>query len=106
LLTWPGRSVRFELKLNRLNQAEIDADRAKEEARYEGKYVLRTTTDLSAGEVTQAYKQLWRVERAFRELKHRLEVRLMYHWTDKRIRSHVMVCFLAFYLEARLHQAL
>ncbi|MEW6772353.1 MAG: hypothetical protein AB1330_13430, partial [Bacillota bacterium] len=38
--------------------------------------------------------------------KHRLEVRPMYHWTDKRIRGHVMVCFLAFYLETRLHQAL
>ncbi|MFZ5898689.1 MAG: IS1634 family transposase [Bacillota bacterium] len=98
-------AYRKYLKLND-NQAEIDVAKVQEEARYDGKYVLRTTTDLPAGEVAQAYKQLWRVERAFRELKHRLEVRPMYHWTDKRIRGHVMVCFLAFYLETRLHQAL
>ncbi|MBO8129877.1 MAG: IS1634 family transposase [Peptococcaceae bacterium] len=88
------------------DQAEIDAAKVEEEARYDGKYVLQTTTDLPAAEVAKAYKQLWRVERAFRELKQKLDVRPMYHWTDKRIRGHVMVCFLAFYLETRLYQAL
>lgn len=62
--------------------------------------------NLPAAEVAQASKQLWRVERAFRELKHRREIRPMYHWTDRRIRGHVMVCFLAFYLETRFYQTL
>jgi transposase len=46
------------------------------------------------------------VECAFRELKHSLEVRLIYHWTDNRIRGQVMVCPLTFYLESFLFKAL
>lgn len=84
-----------------INEAGI-----REEARYDGKYVLRTNTELPAAEVAQAYKQLWMVEQAFRELKSQLRLRPMYHWTDERIRGHVMVCFLAFYLECRLRQLL
>jgi len=84
----------------------IDEARIREEARYDGKYVLRTNTELPAPEAAQAYKQLWMVERAFRELKGQLKLRPMYHWTDERIRGHVMICFLAFYLECRLRQLL
>jgi transposase len=78
----------------------------REEARYDGKYVLRTNTELPAAEVAQAYKQLWMVERAFRELKSQLKLRPIYHWTDERIRGHVMICFLAFYLECQLRHLL
>jgi len=53
------------------------------EARYDGKYLLRTTTALSPAEVAQAYKDLWRVEHAFRDLKSNLELRPMYHWTPR-----------------------
>ncbi|NLI13550.1 MAG: IS1634 family transposase [Peptococcaceae bacterium] len=84
-----------------VNDAKI-----QEEARYDGKYILRTNTDLAADEAAKAYKQLWMVERAFRELKGQLKLRPMYHWTDERIRGHIMVCFLAFYLECRLRQLL
>jgi len=56
--------------------------------------------------VALAYKQLWMVERAFREMKCTLKLRPMYHWTESRIRGHIMVCFLAFYLEMALRQML
>lgn len=46
------------------------------------------------------------VERAFREVKSNLEIRPMYHWTESRIRGHIMVCFLAFYLEMVLRKRL
>lgn len=49
-----------------------------------------------------AYKQLWQVERAFRDLKSNLDLRPLYHWTDRRIQGHVMVCFLAFALQKML----
>jgi len=81
------------------DQFRIDPNVAREEARYDGKYILRTNTALAAEEVALAYKQQWMVERAFREMKSNLELRPMYHWTDSRIRGHIMVCFLAFYLE-------
>ena len=44
----------------------------REEARYDGTWVLRSNTDLPPGEVALAYKSLWQVEHAFRELKERV----------------------------------
>jgi len=84
----------------------IDHKAIRREARYDGKYVIRTNTDLSPEEVATAYKGLWRVERAFRELKSHLELRPVFHWTASRIRGHVMVCFLAFVLETLLRKRL
>ncbi|NLU51183.1 MAG: IS1634 family transposase, partial [Syntrophomonadaceae bacterium] len=88
------------------DQFRIDPNVAREEARYDGKYILRTNTTLPAEEVALAYKQLWMVEQAFREMKSNLELRPMYHWTDSRIRGHIMVCFLAFYLEMKFRKRL
>jgi transposase len=50
--------------------------------------------DLDKVELAQAYKSLWGVERAFRTLKSPLELRPVRHWTESRIRGHVVVCFL------------
>ena len=93
-----NRSYRKYLTIDR-DAVRISEEKVREDERYDGKYVLQTSTELPASQVAQAYKQLWRVERAFRELKSSLELRPMYHWTDQRIRGHIMVCFLAFYLE-------
>ncbi len=84
----------------RIQGGVVALDRAKiaEEARYDGKWVLRTNTDLPPSEVACAYKGLWQVEQAFRVLKTPLELRPIYHWTESRILGHVMVCFLAFVL--------
>ncbi|MGY4707880.1 IS1634 family transposase [Candidatus Bipolaricaulota sp. J31] len=84
----------------------IDEEALKREARYDGKYVLLTDTDLPAEEVALAYKGLWRVEAAFRELKSQLELAPIYHWTEPRVRAHVCVCFLAFLLEVELERRL
>jgi len=82
----------------------IDERVLEEESRYDGKWVLRTNCSLAPDEVAQAYKSLWQVERAFRELKSGLDLRPVYHWTEKRIRGHVMVCFLALVLEMALRR--
>jgi transposase len=84
----------------------IDLRTIKNEARYDGKYVLRTNAMLDTDEVAQAYKELWRVERAFRDLKSTLSLRPMYHWKESRVRGHVMVCFLALVLESALQNHL
>ena len=50
-------------------QFAVDEDKIKEEARYDGKWVLTTNTNLSAREVALKYKQLWMVEDVFRSMK-------------------------------------
>lgn len=74
---------------------EIDWGKVKTEERYDGKWVLTTNTDLPADEVATKYKELWRVERIFREAKDTLSTRPIYHQSDSYILGHVFVSFLA-----------
>jgi len=86
----------------------FDVDEAKiaSEARFDGKWVLQTDTELMAAECALKYKQLWIVERLFRSMKSILETRPIYHKCDETIRGHVFCSFLALLLlkelEARL----
>ena len=84
----------------------IDEDQLKEEARYDGKWLLTTNTELSAGEVAQKYKQLWMVEDIFRSMKSLLETRPIYHKCDETIRGHVFCSFLALVLRKELQDRL
>jgi Transposase len=81
---------------------EIDMEKVKEEERYDGKWVLRTNTTLSAREVALKYKQLWMVEDIFRSLKSLLDTRPIYHKCDETIRGHVFCSFLAMILMKEL----
>jgi hypothetical protein len=94
------------LKIQEKGKASINWRRVEEDARYDGKYVLRTATDLSPEQVALAYKELWRVEHAFRDLKNGLEIRPVYHWTPSRVRGHIGVCFLALVMESALSRLL
>jgi len=58
--------------------------------------VVGTNKELSKDKVIEKYKELKYVEHGFYELKHSLNLRPNYHWTEQRIRGHVMVCFMAF----------
>jgi len=78
----------------------------RDEARYDGKWVLRTNTDLAATEVALAYKGLWQIESAFRELKSGLEIRPIFLRTEDHVRGHIVVCFLALVMEAALQRLL
>jgi len=101
-----NRGYRRFLKVTK-GAAQIDAARAKADERYDGKYVLRTTTELSAPEVAQAYKQLTWIERLWRELKEVMEVRPIYHWQKKdNVKGHIFASFLALYLSATLRRRL
>lgn len=84
----------------------IDYEAINRDERLDGKFVLRTTTQLSAEEVAQAYKGLWRVERTFREQKSTLEVRPIYHQKDTQCVGHIMASFLALRLEVDLQRTL
>lgn len=77
-----------------------------EEARYDGKWVLRTNTDLDAAEVALQYKRLWMVESYFRSYKSLLQIRPIYHKCDETIRGHVFCSFLAMVLRQELEARL
>lgn len=94
------------LKIEERGKVSINWQRVERDARCDGKYLLRTATDLSPEEVALAYKELWRVEHAFRDLKSGLEVRPVYHWTPARVRGHIGVCFLALAMESALARLL
>lgn len=80
------------------------------EAALDGFYIVRTNLPAEhtdAADVVRAYKSLARVERAFRSLKTvDLELRPVYHWTAPRVRAHVLLCMLAYYLEWHMRQRL
>ncbi len=84
----------------------VDEDKIKAEARYDGKWVLRTNTTLNAAEVALKYKQLWMVEDIFRSAKSLLETRPIYHKCDETIRGHVFCSFLALVLRKALQDRL
>src|SRR5580704_17787523 len=82
----------------------------EQEARLDGIYVIRTSVpaeQLDANEAVQAYKDLSRVEPAFRSLKTvDLDIRPIRHWTAPRVRAHVFLCMLAYHVEWHLRDAL
>jgi len=84
----------------------IDEDKVRDEARYDGKWVLRTNTDLPAAEVARKYKQLWMVEELFRTVKSVLETRPIYHRSDEAVRGHVFASFLALVVRKELQDRL
>ena len=80
------------------------------EAALDGFYVLRTNVPaeaLNTADTVRAYKSLGRVERAFRCLKTTdLDIRPIFHWLSPRVRAHVFLCMLAYYLEWHMRKAL
>jgi hypothetical protein len=84
----------------------IDEAKVAEDARYDGKWVLRTNTDLDSAEVALQYKGLWMVEQWFRSCKSLLQTRPIYHKCDETIRGHVFCSFLALVLRQELQARL
>lgn len=87
-----------------------DEARIAEEAALDGLYVIRTSVEaqaLSSENTVRAYKDLAKVERAFRSMKTiDLRVRPIYHWLDDRIKAHVFLCMLAYYVEWHMRKRL
>ena len=85
------------------------ADSIAREARLDGIYVIRTSLPadaMSAADAVRAYKDLARVERAFRTLKSvDLQIRPVHHWIEPRVRAHVFLCMIAYYVEWHLREA-
>lgn len=85
----------------------LDGDSIERDARFDGYYGIQTSErNLHPVEILSAYHTLWKIEESFRIMKSTLEVRPIFHWTEKRIKGHFVICFLAFLLERRLEQQL
>jgi len=77
----------------------IDAEAVAADEKLDGKYLLRTSDPtLSPEDIALGYKQLAEVERGWRDLKHVLDLRPVYHRKEERIRAHVLLCWLALLL--------
>jgi len=87
----------------------IDHEKAKQEERLDGKWLLVTNANesiMSPTDIAQRYKQLWMVEDIFRSMKSLLETRPIWHKHDQTIRGHVFCSFLALVLRKELQDRL
>ena len=77
-----------------IHQGKIESD-----AQWDGLHgIITNVKDKAPDELLSRYRQLWQIEEAFRINKHDLKMRPIFHWTEKRIKAHIAICFLAFTL--------
>ena len=85
-----------------------NAENIAREAALDGIYVIRTSLpeqDMAADDCVRSYKALTRVERAFRTMKTvNLHVRPIYHRIAQRVRAHIFLCTLAYYVEWHIRE--
>ena len=101
-----NKGYRKYLQASRGEHFTIDEEKVKEEARYDGKWVLQTNLADEPKIIAFAYKELAMVEDMFRTMKSILETRPIYHKRDETIRGHVFCSFLALLLKRALEQRL
>jgi hypothetical protein len=101
-----NKGYRRYLKVEGPGHFAIDEAKIAEESRYDGTWVLRTSTDFPTAEVALQFKRLWQVEQWFRSCKSLLETRPIYHQRDETIRGHVFCSFLALLLRYELQTRL
>jgi len=104
-----GKHFDVETGKNSFSYARNE-DRIAAEAALDGFYMIRTNVaeqQLSADQTVRSYKRLSRVEQAFRTLKSvDLKIRPIHHRLEHRVRAHVFLCMLAYYLEWHMRKAL
>jgi transposase len=101
-----NRGYRRYLSTSGPDSFQVDEAKIAEDVRYDGKWVLRTNTEMSAAEVALQYKRLWMVEQWFRSCKSLIRTRPIYHHLDATIRGHVFCSFLALVLRQELQARL
>lgn len=91
------------IKTDGKSQAEIDTAKIQRDQAWDGIHGLITNTDLPEKKVIERYRGLWQIEEAFRVNKHDLKMRPIYHWSPKRIRGHICLCFITYALSKQIH---
>lgn len=89
----PNNTCKFKVKYT-LNKEKIDSDR-----KLDGTFLIRTNTLKYKGEeLIHIYKNLNEVEKAFKIIKNDLNIRPMYHWKEERVKGHVYMCVLSYFI--------
>ena len=94
------------LKMEGDIKVTINYDKLEADAKWDGLKGYLTNTNIPTGEVYAAYHNLWHVERAFRISKSKIEIRPMFHFTHRRIKAHVCICFVALKVYKELERLL
>ena len=84
------------LEISKDVKVTISEEKITEDSRWDGLKGYITNTDLTAEAVISQYHGLWVVERAFRVTKGTLDMRPMFHFTERRIEAHICICFVAY----------
>lgn len=84
------------LEISKDIDVSISEEKIAEDCKWDGLKGYITNTDLDAEHVIDQYHGLWVVERAFRISKGTLEMRPMFHFTERRIEAHICICFIAY----------
>jgi len=84
------------LEISRDIDVSISDEKIAEDCKWDGLKGYITNTDIDAEQVIAQYHGLWVVERAFRISKGTLEMRPMFHFTERRIEAHICICFIAY----------
>jgi len=100
-----NKGYRKYLKLEK-DTVSVNQEKIEAEARYDGKWVLKTNTTLTTEQVALKYKELWQVEQVFRDMKSTLDTRPIFHKRNEAIRGHVFCSFLALFLRKELDSRL
>ena len=103
-----AKHIHLDIEENSFDYRVLE-ESVKAEAAMDGLYVIRTSLAedrMGAEDAVRHYKDLSKVERAFRSLKSiDLRVRPIYHHLEKRVRSHIFLCMLAYYVEWHMKEA-
>lgn len=100
-----GGSYGYKRFLKTASEAvvEIDEKKVNEAAMWDGLHgVITNIKDMTAEQIREHYHGLWQVEESFRITKHDLKIRPVYHWTPKRIKAHIAICFMSLTLARHL----
>ncbi len=104
LIGKPAYSKYLSIKAEKI---EINNSALEKSAKWDGIFGFVTNNkDLSRIEIIESYRMLWQIEEAFRCMKTVLEIRPVYHYSDKRIEGHILLCFISFYIHRYMQRIL
>ena len=95
----PNRKSNKYLSMECSGVMELSEEKIYESSKWDGLHGIRTNIspgEMSIQEILDNYKNLWRVEESFRITKHDLSIRPIFHWTPRRIKSHISMVYISF----------
>lgn len=94
------------LQINSQVEVSINTAKIEDDQKWDGLKGYTTNTQLSKEDVIEHYKDLWQIEKAFRVAKTDLQIRPIYHRTQRRIEAHICIAFVAYKVYKELERQL